>query len=197
MTSPATAPSVNAVPWICYSTSSPTVSTTVVVDAVTVARIISITNGETAPPFSLDMDPPSSVTSPATAPPVDAVPYSIGPLTVSATAVVTLAPVTVGEIISIMIGGTVLGMVIVVYCFFAWRHRRSIFKDRKKSLATQTIKSWHSPTITDYHGPPKSGSNAELRPSKPVPQMTRFANAPPQSVVEVETASERELDLGK
>lgn len=88
-------------------------------------------------------------------------------------------------------------MAIVVCCFFAWRHRRAIFKDRRKSLATQTIKSEHAPTITPYHWPPESDSNAELRPSKPVPEMMRFANAPPDSVVEVETASEREVDLGK
>ena len=104
---------------------------------------------------------------------------------------------TVGSIIGITIGGTALGMAILVCCFYGWRHRRTIFKDRRKSLATQTIKSEHAPTITPYHWPPGSDSNAELRPSNPVPQMMRFANAPPDSVVEVETASEQEVDLGK
>ena len=64
-------------------------------------------------------------------------------------------------------------------------------------MATQTIKSEHAPTITPYQWPPGSESNAELRPSNPVPEMMRFANEPPDSVAEVETASEQEVDLGK
>jgi hypothetical protein len=104
---------------------------------------------------------------------------------------------TVGGIIGITIGGTALGMAIVVCCFYAWRHRRSIFKDRRKSLATQTIKSERAPTITPYHWPPASDPNAELEPSNPVPEMMSFANTLPESVAEVETASEQEVDLGK
>ena len=200
--SPATALPKNAGPWISYSTSSPTVSATAVVtlDAVTVAGIIGITIEGTAPPSSEDLDPPSIVTSPATALPKNVVPwisYSTSSPTVSATAVVTLSAVTEGWIIGIMIGGTALSMAILVCCFFAWRHRCGIFKDRGKLLATQTIKSKHAPMITPYHWPLESGSNAGLGPSKPVPQMTRFANTPPESVVEVEIASEWEVDLGK
>jgi len=104
---------------------------------------------------------------------------------------------TVGGIIGITIGGTALGMAILVCCFYAWRHRRSIFKDRRKSLVAPTIKSEYAPTITPFHWPPANDPNAGLNPIKPVPEMMSFANTLPESVAEVETASEREVDLGK
>jgi len=158
------------------------------------------TSPSSTSPLSWDMDPLSSITPSATAPPENAVPWisdSTSSPTASAAAVVNLDAVTVGGIIGITIGGTALGMVIVVCCFFAWRHRRSIFKDRRKSLGTQTIKSERAPTITPYHWPPESDPSAELKSSKPVPEMVTYANTLPESVAEVETASEQEVDLGK
>jgi len=64
-------------------------------------------------------------------------------------------------------------------------------------MAGQTIKSEYAPTITPYHWPPADDSSAGLKPSKPVPEMMSFANTLPESVVEVETSSEHEVDLGK
>lgn len=104
---------------------------------------------------------------------------------------------TVGEIIGITIGATAFGMAIVVCCFYAWLNRRILFKDRRKSLATQTIKSERAPTITPYQWPPTNDPNTELKSSKPVPEMMSFANTLPDSVAEVETASEQDVDLGK
>jgi hypothetical protein len=128
------------------------------------------------------------------------VPYissSLSSPSATAAAVVTLNAMTVGGIIGVTIGGTALGMAILVCCFYAWRHRRSIFKDRRTSFATQTIKSEHAPTITPYRWPPSNDSHAGLESSKPVPEMMSFANTLPESVAEVETASEQEVDLGK
>ena len=133
-------------------------------------------------------------------PPENAVPfitYSTSSPTASSAAVVMLNAMPVGGIIAITIGGTALGMAVLICCFFAWRHRRSIFKDRRKSLAGQTIKSEYAPTITPYHWPPANDSSARLRPSKPVPEMMSFANALPESIAEVEASSEQEVDLGK
>ena len=161
---------------------------------------ISCSSSSSSSPLSEDLDPPSSITSPAITQPENAVPYitySTSSPSASAAAVVTLNAMTVGGIIGITIGGTALGMAIVVCCFYSWRHRRIIFKDRRKSLATQTIKSEYAPTITPYHWPPVSDPNAGLGQSKPVPEMMSFANTLPESVAEVETASEQEVDLGR
>ena len=140
--------------------------------------------------------PPTSITPSAATSPKNAVPRisnSNSSPTTPAAAVVNLHSMTEGGMIGITIGGIVLGVAILVCCFYAWRHQRNIFKERKKSLATQTIKSKHAPT---YHWPPGSDYKAELKPSKPVPEMMRFANASPD-LFEVETASEQEVDLGK
>ena len=150
--------------------------------------------------LSWDGDEPSSITPSAATPPKNAVPRisnSNSSPTAPAAAIVNLQSMTVGDMIGLTIGGIALGIAILVCCFYGWRYRRTIFKDRRRSLATQTIKSKHAPTITPYYWPPGGDSKAKLKPSKPVPEMMRFANTAPDSVVEVETASEQEVDLGE